>query len=115
MRRLLFTLLTLCCMGVANAQFAKPVKVATSIKETSATEAVITFACTIDNGWHMYSTQVVDGGPTPTTLNIEKIAGAQLDGALKPATTPIKKFEAMFDADVYFFERTATFTQKLKL
>ena len=115
MKRILFTLLTLGCLGVANAQFAKPVKVATSIKETSKTEAVITFVATIDNGWHMYSTEVVEDGPTPTTLNIEKISGAELDGKLKTATAPIKKYEDMFDADVFYFEKTATFTQKLKL
>ena len=115
MKRFLFAILTLCCMGVANAQFATPVKVATSIKETSPTEAVITFVATIDAGWHMYSTQVVPDGPTPTTINIEKISGAKLDGALKTATSPIKQYEDMFDADVYYFEKTATYTQKLKL
>ena len=115
MKRLLFAILTLCCMGVANAQFATPVKVTTSIKETSPTEAVITFVATIDAGWHMYSTQVVPDGPTPTTINIEKISGAKLDGALKTATSPIKQYEDMFDADVYYFEKTATYTQKLKL
>ena len=115
MKRLFFIWLTLCCMGVAHAQFANPVKVATSIKETSPTEAVITFVATIDGGWHMYSTQVVEDGPTPTTLHVEKISGAQLDGALKPAATPVKKYEDMFGADVYYFEKTATFTQKLKL
>ena len=115
MKRLFLLLLTFCCLGVAHAQFAKPVKVTASIKETSPTEAVITFVAAIDNGWHMYSTQVVENGPTPTTINIEKLSGAQLDGALRPAVTPTKKFEAMFGADVYYFEKTATFIQKVKL
>ncbi|MDE6722059.1 MAG: thioredoxin family protein [Bacteroidaceae bacterium] len=115
MKRLFTILLALCCLGVAQAQFAKPVKVTTTIKETSATEAVITFVASIQSGWHMYSTQVVEDGPTPTTINVEKITGAELDGPLKTAAAPIKKYEDMFDADVYFFENTATFTQKLKL
>lgn len=101
-------------MGVAHAQFVNPVKVTTSIKETSPTEAVITFVATIDGGWHMYSTQKMEG-PTSTTLHVEKISGAQLDGVLKPAATPVKKYEEMFGADVYYFEKSATFTQKLKL
>ncbi len=113
--RTIFASLALLCFAVANAQFASPVKVTTSIKETSPTEAVITFSATINNGWHMYSTQVVPDGPTPTTINIEKISGAKLDGSLKPASTPIKHFEEMFEADVYFFEKSATFTQKVKL
>ena len=115
MKRLFLVLLTLCCLGVANAQFVKPVKVTTTIKETSATEAEITFVANINPGWHMYGSQVVENGPTPTTLSIEKISGAQLDGALKSVAPPVKKFEAMFNADVYFFEGSATFIQKLKL
>lgn len=115
MKRLFSILLALCCLSVAHAQFAKPVKVTTTIKETSASEAVITFVASIQSGWHMYSTQVVEDGPTPTTINVEKISGAKLDGPLKTATAPIKKYEDMFEADVYFFENTATFTQKVKL
>lgn len=115
MRKLISFVLMLCCLGVANAQFASPVKVTTTIKETSPTEAVITFAATIQGGWHMYSTNVVADGPTPTTINIEKISGAKLDGALKPTTNAIKHYEEMFGADVFYFERSATFTQKVKL
>jgi len=113
--RTLFASLALLCFAIANAQFASPVKVAATIKETSATEAVITFNATISNGWHMYSTQVVEDGPTPTTINVEKISGAKLDGQLKAATTPIKHFEEMFGADVYYFEKSATYVQKVKL
>lgn len=115
MKKIISVLLMLMTLGVANAQFANPVKVTTSIKETSATEAIITFSATINAGWHMYSTQVVPDGPTPCTFNVEKISGAKLDGALKPVGSPIKHFEDMFDADVYYFEKSAAFTQKIKL
>lgn len=113
MRRLFAIILALCCMGTVLAQPAKPVKVTSSFKVTSDTEGVITFVATIDNGWHMYSTEEVDG-PTPTTLTVEKISGAQLEGKLQHTTAPIKKYEEMFGTDVYYFEKTATFTQKVK-
>ncbi|MCQ2213106.1 MAG: thioredoxin family protein [Bacteroidaceae bacterium] len=115
MKKLFSILLALLCMGVANAQFENPVKVTTTIKETSATEAVITFQASIDAGWHMYSTQVVPDGPTPCTITFEKMSGAKADGPLKTGSAPIKHFEDMFDADVYYFEKSATFTQKVKL
>ena len=76
---------------------------------------MITFSATINSGWHMYSTNVVPDGPTPTTINIEKISGAKLEGPLTPAQNPIKKYEDMFGTDVYFFENTASFSQKVKL
>lgn len=108
-------LLVLCSFGIASAQFSNPVKVNVTFDKKSDTEAVLKFVASIENGWHMYSTQVVSDGPTPTTINIEKISGAKLDGALVPAAAPIKKYEDMFEADVYFFERSATFVQKVKL
>lgn len=114
MRKLLAILLTIGCICVSYAQPMKPVKVNTSFKVISDTEGVITFVANINNGWHMYSTEDVDG-PTPTTLTVEKISGAQLEGALTHVTTPIKKFEEMFGTDVYYFEKSATFTQKVKL
>ena len=114
MRKLLAILLTIGCICVSYAQPMKPVKVNSSFKVISDTEGVITFVANINNGWHMYSTEDVDG-PTPTTLTVEKISGAKLEGALTHVTTPIKKFEEMFGTDVYYFEKSATFTQKVKL
>lgn len=107
--------MTAMCFVVSYAQFANPVKVSTSIKETSASEAIITFTASIEAGWHMYSTQVVNDGPTPTTINVEKISGAKLDGPLKTGKAPIKHYESMFDADLYYFENNATFIQKVIL
>lgn len=98
-----------------SAQMANPVKVQSQLKEVSATEAELVFNATIEQGWHMYSTEVVEFGPTPTTLNVEKISGAKLNGALKPKSAPIKVYEEMFEADVFYFEKSATFIQKLKL
>lgn len=115
MKRILFALLAFCGLLALNAQPMNPVTVKSSMKVTSATEAVITFVASIQPGWHMYGTQPVEDGPIPTTITVEKISGAKLDGALKSASAPIKKFEEMFDAEVYFFENSATFTQKVKL
>ena len=115
MKKLLFLIVFFVTISVAYAQMANPVKVQSQIKEISATEAELIFNATIEVGWHMYSTEVVEFGPTPTSLTVEKISGAKLKGALTPKNSPIKKFEEMFEADVYYFEHTASFSQKLTL
>ena len=107
----LFSMMALCM----TAQMANPVKVQSQLKEVSATEAELVFNASIESGWHMYSTEVVEFGPTPTSLNVESISGATLKGTLKPKNTPVKKYEEMFGSDVYYFEHTATFVQKLTL
>ena len=107
----LFSMMALCM----TAQMANPVKVQSQLKEVSPTEAELVFNASIESGWHMYSTEVVEFGPTPTSLNVESISGATLKGTLKPKNTPVKKYEEMFESDVYYFEHTATFVQKLTL
>ena len=36
----------------------------------SGNEAEIVFNATIDAGWHLYSTDIPDGGPTPATITL---------------------------------------------
>lgn len=102
------------CLSVV-AQMQDPVHFKTEWKSISANEAEIIFSATIDPGWHVYSTDLGDGGPTQATINIDKISGAALDGKLKPGSNEIKKMDPIFEMEVKFFEKTAKFTQKVKL
>ena len=114
-RKSVLTVLMLVVAQVVMAQLTSPVKVTSTLNPISAQEAELVFTATIQDGWHMYSTNVVEYGPTPTTITFETISGAAADGALTPKGTAKKVFEEMFEADVYYFEKSATFVQKLKL
>jgi thiol:disulfide interchange protein DsbD len=111
------TLFALMAAFVVSGAFAQmnPVEVSTAFNKISDTEAEIVFTASIQPGWHMYSTNVVENGPTPTTFNLDKIEGAELNGALKAKGNVIKHFEDMFGTDVYFFENSGQFVQKIKL
>jgi len=101
-------------IGTVCAQM-NPVEVTTTFNKISDTEAEIVFNASIQPTWHMYSTNVVEDGPTPTTFNIDKIEGAEVVGALLAKGNVIKHFEDMFGTDVYFFENNGQFVQKIKL
>ncbi|MCF0182519.1 MAG: sugar transporter, partial [Muribaculaceae bacterium] len=51
-----------------NAQIVNPVKWATQVKMTDDTHGVVTMTATIDNGWHMYATEIPEGGPVATSV-----------------------------------------------
>ncbi len=110
----LMTMLMLLVAAQMFAQFQDPISLKHAIKVDGA-EAVLTFNATIDDGWHLYSTNLPEGGPTSATLNIDKIEGAELVGPLQPGAGEIEKFDPMFDMKVKYFELTATFTQKIKI
>lgn len=107
-------LMVISCLSVV-AQMQDPVHFKTEWKSISANEAEIVFSATIDHGWHVYSTDLGDGGPTQATINIDKISGAKLNGKLKPGANETTKMDPIFDMEVKYFEGTAQFTQKIKL
>ena len=81
----------------------------------AADEAEVVFTAAIDKGWHVYSTDLGDGGPISANFNVEKIFGAEVVGKLKPVGKEISTFDKLFEMKVRYFENTAQFVQKLKL
>ena len=108
-------LVLLMAVTAVQAQMAQPVKFTPTLKATSDTEAEIIFNGTIAPGWHVYSTNVVEDGPTHATFNVDKIKGAKLNGPLRAVGNVQKHYEEMFETEVFFFENKAQFVQKLTL
>ena len=114
MRKILSICLLLIAV-VAQAQIQEPVKFKSELKTLAAGEAEIVFTATIDKGWHVYSTDLGDGGPISATFNVEKISGATVVGKLQPKGKEIASYDKLFEMNVRYFESTAQFVQKLKL
>ena len=102
------------CLPVL-AQIQEPVKFKTEWKSISADEVEIVFTGKMEKGWHVYSTDLPEGGPISATFNTDKLEGAEVVGKLKPAGKEIDKMDPIFGMQVRFFEGTATFVQKIKL
>ena len=114
MRKILSICLLLIAV-VAQAQIQEPVKFKSELKTLAAGEAEIVFTATIDKGWHVYSTDLGDGGPISATFNVEKISGATVVGKLQPKGKEIASYDKLFEMNVRYFESTAQSVQKLKL
>ena len=106
--------MALLCLPVL-AQMQNPIKFKTEWKEISSTEAEIVFSGTIDDGWHVYSTNLGDGGPTSATFNIDEIKGAEVVGELKAVGNEVEVMDPVFEMMVRFFEGSVKFVQKVKL
>ena len=102
------------CLPVL-AQIQEQVKFKTEWKSVSADEVEIVFTGKMEKGWHVYSTDLPEGGPISATFNTDKLEGAEVVGKLKPAGKEIDKMDPIFGMQVRFFEGTATFVQKIKL
>lgn len=98
-----------------QAQIKNPVTFKTELNSLSDTEAEIVFTAAIDKGWHVYSTDLGDGGPISATFNAEKKSGVELVSKLKPVGKEVATFDKLFEMKVRYFKNTAKFVQKLKL
>ena len=115
MKKLFSFLLLNFVVYVLQAQIQDPVKFKTELKSLSDTEAEIVFTAAIDKGWHVYSTELGDGGPISATFNVDKTSGIELLGKLKPVGKEVATFDKLFEMKVRYFENTAKFIQKVKL
>lgn len=106
---LLFSLL--CVAMTMNAQMHEPIKCETSWEIVSDGVAELRISATIEDGWHLYSTELEDG-PTAATLVVETIEGARLLGKLGFEGKEIAKYDDMFGMDVRYFEDKVTFVQR---
>ncbi|WP_291586599.1 cytochrome c biogenesis protein CcdA [Bacteroides sp.] len=114
MRKLCSFLLLMFVFLAAHAQIQEPVKFKTELKALSDTEGEIIFTAVIDPGWHVYSTDLGDGGPISATFNVDKKTGVEVVGKLKPVGNEISTFDKLFEMKVRYFEKTAQFVQRLK-
>ncbi len=87
--------------------------------ETSSSQdgdiMTLTFKAKVDAGWHLYDTDLNEGGPISTSLIFESEDGFTPIGTLKAIGEPISVFDASFQMDVRYFANEATFIQKVKI
>ena len=114
MKRILTTLSALVLVLLAQAQMADPVHFTSKMNMLDGDMAEIVFNCTIDPGWHVYSTDITDDGPTKATFNVDKKDGVELVGKLTPRGKVTEKFDEMFGTNLRFYENKGAFVQKIR-
>lgn len=114
MKKLLLLITVFMMSAGAYAQIESPVKWSYAAKKINNTEAVIFLRATIQDGWHIYSQNVKDGGPIKTSFTFSPSKEYTLVGKTAEPTA-ITKYEDAFKMNVSYFEKTVTFQQKIKL
>ncbi|WP_321346175.1 cytochrome c biogenesis protein CcdA [uncultured Draconibacterium sp.] len=115
MKRILFTIFLFTTALLASAQIVEPVKWSFSQNKVSADEFELVFTATIEEGWHMYSTDLPEGGPIKTSFYFEDVENAELIGEPTPSKEVVEEFDNSFQMDLRWFEEEVTFTQKVKV
>ena len=112
--RALLLSLTLILTTAVSAQ-DMPVKFTVQQKQVSPQEVHVVFTAKIDKGWHVYSTNIPDGGPQAAVMHTEKAEGAQPVGGLVKQGKEISEEDQIFGMRLSYFENAVTFIQKYKI
>lgn len=111
---LLFSLLIALTSISVKAQIHDPVKWKTSVEKVSDTEYDLLIIATIETGWHLYSQNVPEGGPIPTSFSFKE---SKKEYELVGKTTEGKGHEVhdpVFEMDIKYFGDKAVFKQRIK-
>ena len=112
---ILVTFLT-CLNGVG--QVFNPIEWTQDIEKLSNDTYLLKFEAKLEKGWHLYSQEEAETdeiAPTATEFTYYNEDGSfELIGN---TTEPdgIQKFDKVFEMDIKYFEKKATFTQKIKI
>ena len=105
----------ICAFAVALAQFQNPVTFSATQKKVSDDVLEVTFQGSVDAGWHVYGTDIADGGPTRAELTLETQKGVKPDGKLRATGKVQKAMDEMFGMEVSYMEGAASFVQRFTI
>ena len=113
-RNTLFILFTLLFSLTAMAQ-QNPVHFSVQQKQVSPTEVEVIFTAKIDQGWHVYSTNLPADGPTSASLHVDKAEGVTPVGKLTTRGKELNVYDKTFEMKLRYFENSVGFVQRYKV
>lgn len=114
MKKIIFLILIL--FSVLQGYAQDPAKWTVKLSDKGNGEVELTANFKIDPMWHLYDINIPEGGPMPTSLEIDKLKGATKVGTFKSVNSKLhKEFDKIFEMEVGYYEGQATFVQRFKV
>ncbi len=99
-----------------EGQLHDPVKVTAVLKKVNDKHYLAEFEAKIDEGWHIYSSTLGEGGPLPTEIAFTKGNHFNAVGTIEEISEhQIKGFDDIFEMQVIKFKESVRFIQKLEV
>lgn len=92
-----------------------PVHFSVQQKQVSPTEVEVVFTAKIDQGWHVYSTNLPADGPTSASLHVDKAEGVTPVGKLTTRGKELNVYDKTFEMKLRYFENSVGFVQRYKI
>lgn len=114
--KLFFALIFFACTTAVYAQsFDQPVSWSSQVEKIGENLYEMQFHGAIEGKWHIYDLGPYDGGPNPTVLKIEEVAGIKLVGTPYIKSDVHKAFDEMFNMEIGTCENGVVLAQKVEV
>ena len=113
MRKLILFISFILYASIATAQIYDPVTWDFSYEKKGDKQYELIFTATIDKNSHIYSMDIPEGGPIPTSFRIDTLPGYKLAGNAYEVTKPVEVLDDAFGFKIKTFSNTAEFRQKI--
>jgi thiol:disulfide interchange protein DsbD len=100
--------------GQIIAQVVQPVKWSFASKQDGV-NVTLMFTAKVDAGWHVYDTDLPDGGPVKTSFHYADSTKFEFSGTLAKEPAPEEVFDKNFNMKIRYFSDQVVFIQKIKL
>jgi len=111
MRKIHILIFSLISISVFS-QIYNPVTWYFSQKEISDSETQLQFKATIEKGWHLYSQNISDDGPVPTTFTFIIDQDTSVEKLNEPVSN--EEFDPNFEMVLKYFSDEVVFTRNVK-
>ena len=99
-----------------SAQILEPVKWEFQTEKLSENEYQLKFIALVDENWAIYSQNLPEGGPIPTSFEFDKNEAFTLVGNVEESNVnKVTKHDSVFDMTLSKFYKKAEFTQLVKI
>ncbi len=101
--------------NLVNAQILDPVKWQFYVKAIDNEHVELKLKATLDDTWHLYGQHSEPAGGIPITFDFKKSSNYKKIGIVLEWPKPHKEYDDIMYANVQYFEKVVTFTQKIKI
>lgn len=112
-------LLLFCCFiqvsAISQSREFQPIKWTFTTLPLDKGEAKLIFTCNLEDGWHVFSQFMEEGGPLPTSFRFVADRSYSLEGKVVEESKPTKEYDSVFLMPIVWYKGTAIFSQRVKL
>ena len=115
MRKLILFIFLILLASFTSAQVYDPVTWDFGYEKTGDRQFELIFTASVEKNWHIYSMDIPDGGPIPTSFSFDTVPGYKLIGKTYEVTNPVEVLDEAFGFKIKTFSTKAEFRQKISV